>query len=237
MKKEGKCTAIVLAAGQGRRMGGSVRKQYLDLGGKPVLYYSLACFQQSERIDDILLVVEEDQISWCIHHIVEKYNFSKVTKVIAGGAQRYDSVYEGLKACDNPDYVFIHDGARPFITEEILQKGYESALEFGTGIAGVPSKDTVKVVDAGNNVVETPVRERVWCVQTPQVFAYDLIRRAYDRLQLFDKEGITDDAMVVEEMGSHVVHMYPGSYRNIKITTPEDLQVAERFLSDLQQDG
>ena len=154
-------------------------------------------------------------------------------KIVAGGEQRYDSVYEGLKACGDSEYVFIHDGARPFVTEEILQRGYEAARKYGTGIAGVLSKDTVKIVDGKKNVIETPLRDRVWIVQTPQIFEYNLVRCAYDRLQLFDKTGITDDAMVVEEMGNHTVHMVPGDYTNIKITTPDDLDVAAQFMQKI----
>ena len=165
--KEGKCTAIILAAGQGKRMGGQVRKQFMELQGKPLLYYSLHCFQESGLIDEILLVTGKDQIEYCIKNVVERYGFSKVVKIVAGGEQRYDSVYEGLKACGDSEYVFIHDGARPFVTEEILQRGYEAARKYGTGIAGVLSKDTVKIVDGKKNVIETPLRDRVWIVQTP----------------------------------------------------------------------
>ena len=231
--KEGKCTAIILAAGQGKRMGGQVRKQFMELQGKPLLYYSLHCFQESGLIDEILLVTGKDQIEYCIKNVVERYGFSKVVKIVAGGEQRYDSVYEGLKACGDSEYVFIHDGARPFVTEEILQRGYEAARKYGTGIAGVLSKDTVKIVDGKKNVIETPLRDRVWIVQTPQIFEYNLVRCAYDRLQLFDKTGITDDAMVVEEMGNHTVHMVPGDYTNIKITTPDDLDVAAQFMQKI----
>lgn len=231
--KEGKCTAIILAAGQGKRMGGQVRKQFMELQGKPLLYYSLHCFQESGLIDEILLVTGKDQIEYCIKNVVERYGFSKVVKIVAGGEQRYDSVYEGLKACGDSEYVFIHDGARPFVTEEILQRGYEAARKYGTGIAGVLSKDTVKIVDGKKNVIETPLRDRVWIVQTPQIFEYNLVRCAYDRLQLFDKTGITDDAMVVEEMGNHTVHMVPGDYTNIKITTPDDLEVAAQFMQKI----
>lgn len=231
--KEGKCTAIILAAGQGKRMGGQVRKQFMELQGKPLLYYSLHCFQESGLIDEILLVTGKDQIDYCIKNVVERYGFSKVVKIVAGGEQRYDSVYEGLKACGDSGYVFIHDGARPFVTEEILQRGYEAARKYGTGIAGVLSKDTVKIVDGKKNVIETPLRDRVWIVQTPQIFEYNLVRCAYDRLQLFDKTGITDDAMVVEEMGNHTVHMFPGDYTNIKITTPDDLEVAAQFMQKI----
>ena len=231
--KEGKCTSIILAAGQGKRMGGQVRKQFMELQGKPLLYYSLHCFQESGLIDEILLVTGKDQIEYCIKNVVERYGFSKVVKIVAGGEQRYDSVYEGLKACGDSEYVFIHDGARPFVTEEILQRGYEAARKYGTGIAGVLSKDTVKIVDGKKNVIETPLRDRVWIVQTPQIFEYNLVRCAYDRLQLFDKTGITDDAMVVEEMGNHTVHMVPGDYTNIKITTPDDLDVAAQFMQKI----
>ena len=231
--KEGKCTAIILAAGQGKRMGGQVRKQFMELQGKPLLYYSLHCFQESGLNDEILLVTGKDQIEYCIKNVVERYGFSKVVKIVAGGEQRYDSVYEGLKACGDSEYVFIHDGARPFVTEEILQRGYEAARKYGTGIAGVLSKDTVKIVDGKKNVIETPLRDRVWIVQTPQIFEYNLVRCAYDRLQLFDKTGITDDAMVVEEMGNHTVHMVPGDYTNIKITTPDDLDVAAQFMQKI----
>ena len=231
--KEGKCTAIILAAGQGKRMGGQVRKQFMELQGKPLLYYSLHCFQESGLIDEILLVTGKDQIEYCIKNVVERYGFSKVVKIVAGGEQRYDSVYEGLKACGDSEYVFIHDGARPFVTEEILQRGYEAARKYGTGIAGVLSKDTVKIVDGKKNVIETPLRDRVWIVQTPQIFEYNLVRCAYDRLQLFDKTGITDDAMVAEEMGNHTVHMVPGDYTNIKITTPDDLDVAAQFMQKI----
>ena len=231
--KEGKCTAIILAAGQGKRMGGQVRKQFMELQGKPLLYYSLHCFQESGLIDEILLVTGKDQIEYCIKNVVERYGFSKVVKIVAGGEQRYDSVYEGLKACGDSEYVFIHDGARPFVTEEILQRGYEAARKYGTGIAGVLSKDTVKIVDGKKNVIETPLRDRVWIVQTPQIFEYNLVRCAYDRLQLFDKTGITDDAMVVEEMGNQTVHMVPGDYTNIKITTPDDLDVAAQFMQKI----
>ena len=231
--KEGKCTAIILAAGQGKRMGGQVRKQFMELQGKPLLYYSLHCFQESGLIDEILLVTGKDQIEYCIKNVVERYGFSKVVKIVAGGEQRYDSVYEGLKACGDSEYVFIHDGARPFVTEEILQRGYEAARKYGTGIAGVLSKDTVKIVDGKKNVIETPLSDRVWIVQTPHIFEYNLVRCAYDRLQLFDKTGITDDAMVVEEMGNHTVHMVPGDYTNIKITTPDDLDVAAQFMQKI----
>ena len=223
---------MVVAAGQGKRMGGGLRKQFLCLGGRPVVYYALKCLEDSAYIDEVVLVTGEESIGYCRQEIVEPCGLSKVKKIVAGGRERYDSVYEGLKCCEGADFVFIHDGARPFLTEEILQRGYEAVCRYEACAAGMPSKDTVKILDRKQNVVETPLRELVWSVQTPQVFRYSLIRSAYDRLQMFDKLGITDDAMVVEEMGDHPVHMFQGDYRNMKITTPEDLTVAEQLLSE-----
>lgn len=228
MKKE-KCTVILLAAGKGTRMGGNVPKQFMNILDKPVLYYSLKCFQDSDLIDEVVLVTSEEMTEYCREKIVEPYGFTKVTRMIAGGAQRYDSVYEGLKCCKNTDFVFIHDGARPFVTEEMLQRGYDEVKECGACVAGVPAKDTVKITDYKGMVVDTPERTRVWKVQTPQIFAFPLIKKAYDRLQLFDKHGITDDAMVLEQMESHPVRIFMGNYRNIKITTAEDLEIAEIF--------
>lgn len=238
MKQEGeeygkctKCTAIVLAAGQGKRMRTAIPKQFLELAGKPLVYYALACFQKSPLINQILLVTSPEAIAYCQKELVKKYDLSKVTQVLAGGEQRYDSVYQGLKACQGSDYVFIHDGARPFITQDLLERGYETVRKYGTAIAGMPSKDTVKLVDSRGRVEETPSRDRVWLVQTPQIFAYNAIRAAHDRLQSTCKEGITDDAMVMERLSREEVHMFRGDYRNIKITTPEDLEIAKSFLN------
>lgn len=227
-----KCAAVLLAAGRGKRMGGSVQKQFLSLRGRPLIYYALKCLEESAYIDEIILVTGAESIDYCRREIVERYGFSKVKEIAAGGKERYDSVYEGLKYCQGAEYVFIHDVARPFLTEAILERAYAGVREYGACAAGVPSKDTVKILDRKQNVVETPLRELVWSVQTPQVFRYELIRTAYDRLQMFDKTGITDDAMVVEQMGDHLVHMVLGDYRNMKITTPEDLAVAEQLLTE-----
>lgn len=226
-----KCTAIVLAAGQGKRMHSKVQKQFLELQGHPVLYYSLRCFQESPLIKDIILVTGEAAISYCEKEIVEKYGFTKVLKVIAGGIERYDSVYAGLQACENTDYVFIHDGARPFITEEILERGFAAAQESGACVVGMPSKDTVKISDESGCVKETPDRSCVWNIQTPQIFEYSLIRKAHDSIRITDMTGITDDAMVVEQETGAKVRLSEGSYQNIKITTPEDLVIAAAFLS------
>lgn len=225
-----KCTAIILAAGQGKRMNSSVQKQFLVLQGKPLLYYSLECFQKSEEIDDIILVTGKECIDFCKQEIIELYGFTKVSAVVPGGKERYDSVYEGLCACKNTDYVFIHDGARPFVTEEILKSTKEAVLKFHACVVGMPSKDTVKIADENGMVQETPKRNRVWSIQTPQAFAYDLIKKAHECARAHCMDEITDDAMVIEAYTQVPVRLVKGSYENIKITTPDDLLVAEKNL-------
>ena len=225
-----KNTAIVLAAGQGKRMHSKIQKQFLKIQGYPVLYYSLRCFQESPLIQDIILVTGEDALSYCKEEIVKKYGFTKVSNVIAGGKERYDYVYEGLCACKDCRYVLIHDGARPFITEEIIERGLEKVKETGACVVGMPSKDTIKLSDAEGYVKETPDRKCVWTIQTPQIFSYALIREAHDSIRKKDMSKITDDAMVIEHETGVKVALAEGSYQNIKITTPEDLYIAEAFL-------
>lgn len=225
-----KCTAIVLAAGQGKRMKSRVQKQFLEIQGYPVLYYSLRCFQQSSFIEDIILVTGEEVLSYCKTEIVDRYGFDKVSCIIPGGRERYDSVYAGLLACKNTDYVFIHDGARPFITEQILERGFQAVQETGACVIGMPSKDTVKLADENGMVHRTPERSRVWTIQTPQIFSYSLIRGAHESIREKDMTAVTDDAMVVEQETGVRIRLAEGSYKNIKITTPEDLVIAEAFL-------
>lgn len=229
MEKKEYCTAIVLAAGSGKRMGTKVHKQYLLMGGKPVLYYSLRAFEGSKRIDEIILVCGAGEEDYCWEEIVEKYGISKARKIIPGGAERYDSVWNGLKETKE-GYVYIHDGARPFVDEEIIERAYECVSEHHACVAGMPSKDTVKIADSGNIVTATPDRSSVWIVQTPQVFDTELIRKAYALLMEKDEISVTDDAMVAEQMLGAAVRLFYGSYENIKITTPEDLEIAEVFL-------
>ena len=228
--EQGRCTAIVLAAGQGKRMHSKIQKQFLEIGGKPILYYSMECFQKSPLIQDIILVTGEDMISYCQSEIVEKYGFTKVCKVTAGGKERYDSVCAGLLCCQDTDYVYIHDGARPFVTEEMIQRGYEAVKRTNACVMGMPSKDTVKLADPSGYIKETPDRKIVWNIQTPQIFSYDLIRGAYESIRKKDMSNVTDDAMVVEQETGTKILLVEGSYQNIKITTPEDLAVAEAFL-------
>lgn len=228
MKK--KCTAIVLAAGQGKRMGTKIQKQYLLLAGKPVLYYSLKAFQDSEVIDDIYLVTGKGDEEFCRKEIVDKYDFQKVSHILCGGAERYHSVWNALQNLAEEGYVFIHDGARPFVSPEIISRAYEEVQNSGACVVGMPVKDTIKIADENDNVAATPERSRVWMVQTPQVFETMLVKNAYAKLIESGNTSATDDAMVVEMMNGCSIKLVEGSYENIKITTPEDLEIGETFL-------
>lgn len=230
--KEGEtmdCTAIVLAAGNSRRLQAETKKQYLDIGGMPVVAYSLCRFQKQEFIDRIVLVAGPEDREYCQEQIVDRYGLTKVEQIIPGGEERYDSVYAGLRACAGTDIVFIHDGARPFISDELLAALYADVAQYRACIAAVPVKDTIKISLDGSQIDRTPDRSTVWQAQTPQVFHYDLIRRAYRAASQAGAYGITDDASCVERYGNTPVHLTPGSYENIKITTREDLAVASVF--------
>ncbi len=224
------CTAIVLSAGQGKRMGSTVQKQYIELQGRPIVYYAMETFQQSDLIDQIVMVVGKGQEEYCRKEIVEKYGLTKVTQIVEGGAERYHSVHNGLKKVVHEGYVFIHDGARPFVTEEILERVYRAVCDYPACVVGMPVKDTIKIVDEDGFTKETPNRNYVWQVQTPQVFSAPLIRDAYHKIISSGEVGITDDAMVVEKICNMKSRLVEGSYENIKITTPGDLEIAEVFL-------
>lgn len=224
------CTAIVLAGGSGKRMGTKTHKQYLLIGGKPVLYYSLKAFQDSELIDEIILVTGSGEEEYCRQMIVEKYDIRKVSCIISGGKERYESVRNGLRQIEKDGFVFIHDGARPFVDGEMIRRAYECVSRCSACAAGMPAKDTIKVVDENRTVVDTPDRNRLWIVQTPQVFDARIVYEAYELLMDKQITAVTDDAMVVEKMLGFPVRMFEGSYENIKITTPEDMETAEAFL-------
>ena len=199
------CTAIVLSAGQGKRMGTTIQKQYIQLDGKEIICHTLETFQKSSVIDDIILVVGKGQEKYCQKEIVEKYHFTKVQKIIEGGAERYHSVLNGLRA-------------------------YDSVCIFGACVVGMPVKDTVKIADKETFISETPDRSFVWQVQTPQVFQTDMVKEAYEKMIQSGYSQATDDAMVVEKMLGKKVKLVEGIYENIKITTPEDLDIAKVFL-------
>ena len=239
-----RCTAIILAAGSGSRMKSTVAKQYMLLEGKPLIWYALQAVEQSKIIDDCVLVTGAEDVDRVRREIVTQYGFRKVEAVVVGGAERYLSVGNALEAVatgalrvpNNDGYVFIHDGARPFLTEEILERTYEAVEQYHACVAAVPSKDTVKLANEDGFAVETPERSLVWSVQTPQVFDMELMQGAYKKLReelpRWEEEGIlvTDDASIVELFTDNRVKLVEGSYENIKITTPEDIKVAEAFL-------
>lgn len=230
-----KITAIVLAAGQGKRMNSQVAKQFLNLLGKPVLYYSLKAFEESS-IENIILVTGCGQVEYCRDSIVKKYHFSKVSDIIEGGKERYDSVYMGLNSIVAADYVLIHDGARPFLSVELIESIIEHVMTDRACIAGIPVKETIKVVNSESIITSTPNRDTLWAAQTPQAFEYTLIKKAYDLLYADEdknRTGITDDAMVYENYLKLPVKMVYGDYNNLKITTPEDLYLAEEILNHL----
>ncbi len=224
-----KYSAIILAGGAGTRMQSDVPKQYILYDGKPILYYSMKVFEES-FVDEIILVCRCGEEEYCRREIVDRYNFTKVTAIVAGGAQRYDSVYAGLGAV-NGKYVFIHDGARPCVDNDILEDCKNKLTSVGACVAAVPVKDTIKIVDEKGFAVTTPKRETLWQIQTPQCFEYDLIKKAYDTMyESKQTDGITDDAMVVERFSHEKVCMAAGSYGNIKVTTPDDLIFLQKIL-------
>ena len=230
-----KITAIVLAGGRGKRMNSSVPKQFLMIKDKPVLYYSLRAFEDS-FIDSVILVTAEEDMEYCQKEIVDKFGFNKVVKIVSGGKERYHSVLNGIKSASECDYIFIHDGARPFVTQDMLERLLECVKESKACVAGMPVKDTIKIANEDGYIDTTPKRELVWMIQTPQVFDFALIKKAYLNLEKYEYSilqkgtSITDDAMVVEMLLGEKVKLVEGSYQNIKITTPEDLGIAEGFL-------
>ena len=228
-----KYTAIVLSAGSGSRMRSSVPKQYMDLLGKPVLYYSLFAFQTSD-VDEIILVTGAKDIEYCRKQIVDKYSLTKVKHIVPGGDERYKSVYEGLKAAKGADYILIHDGARPMLDKDIITRSMISVKKDRACVVAVPVKDTIKIVDEDNYAVSTPDRSTLWQVQTPQTFSYPLILAAYEKVLAKQVDGITDDTMVAEYQSDVRVKLIEGSYDNMKITTPEDITVAEALLKTSQ---
>jgi len=231
-----KVIALIPAAGMGKRMQAGINKQYLLIGGIPIVGRTIALFEETPYVDDIYVITPEQEIAYCRSEIVERYGFAKVRAIIPGGRERQHSVLNGLRAINGTSedsVILIHDGVRPFINGEILEQAVTVARDYDGALVAVPAKDTVKVVTDGI-VRETPTRETIWLAQTPQAFRYGIIRTAHE---MADAEGFlgTDDASLVERMGREV-HVVLGDYRNIKITTPEDLVLAEAFLKTLSAD-
>lgn len=227
--ENGRITAIVLAAGKGSRMHSEVPKQFMELCGHPVLYYSLKAFQDS-KADDIVLVTSEEYIDYCKTNIVDRYGLDKIRCIVPGGSERYDSVQNGLMAAGKAKYILIHDGARPCITEKIISDSIDSVKKYRACTVGVPVKDTIKTVGEDGYAKDTPDRSKLWQIQTPQSFDASLLRFCYDMMSEEKPAGITDDTMLVERYTDIRTKVIFGAYENIKITTPEDVKIAENFL-------
>lgn len=229
-----KTIAIIVAAGQGKRMGSKVNKQYLNLKDRPVLAYTLEAFDNHSQIHGIVVVAKEDEIDVCYREVIIPFKFKKVIKVVSGGKERQDSVYEGLKVLpDECELVVVHDGARPLIAPNIISDVINVANDMGASITAVPVKDTIKRVNDKKIVKDTIPRSELWAVQTPQVFKKNIILKAYE---IAFQKGFygTDDSSLVEMLGQDI-KVVLGSYENIKITTPEDLEIGCSILTNRQK--
>jgi 2-C-methyl-D-erythritol 4-phosphate cytidylyltransferase len=222
--------ALIVAAGKGSRMGTAVSKQYLPIGGKPVLIHTLQRFQAVDEIDNIVLVVGPGEVEYC-RGLIADYGIYKVRSVVAGGAERQHSVRLGLDALpEGTSWVLVHDGVRPLVTVQHIQQCIQEVQQKAAVVSAVPVKDTIKQVDASGRITAGLDRNSLWAMHTPQAFRLELLLKAHEQAEQ-DRYLGTDEAALVERIG-HAVHVVRGDYRNIKITTPEDLQVAERFLEE-----
>ena len=216
-------------------MQSDVPKQYMELLGKPLLYYSLKAFEESD-VENVILVTAEGDEEYCKKELVERFGFTKVTEIVAGGAERYASVWKGLQCLKEttegaePEYVLIHDGARPLVTEELIDRLITETEQYGACVAGMPVKDTIQMTDERGTITLTPKRDSLWTAQTPQSFLFSLAYDAYEQLMKEQEINVTDDAMVVGLYHEIPIQMVRGSYTNMKVTTPEDLVLAEAFL-------
>lgn len=229
----GKCehmvTAVILAAGVGKRMNRKMAKQYIEINDKPILYYTIKAFEDS-TVDEIVIVCGKNDIEYVKNEIVIKYGFKKVINIVAGGKERFDSSYNGIKASHKSEYVLIHDGARPCISSAKISEIASAVREYKACILGVPVKDTIKITDSEGNVANTPDRNSMWQIQTPQAFEKKTLTEAYEKMYESSTIGITDDSMVMEKYSNIPVKVIMGEYENIKVTTPEDLQYIKEFL-------
>lgn len=221
-------SAIILAGGKGKRMNAKVSKQYMNLNEKPILYYTLKRFTDCEVIDKIILVLSKDEIEYCKKEVLERYNLN-IDIIVEGGSERQDSVFNALNYIDNDDIVLIHDGARPFVSDRIIKDGIKYANIYGASAPGVTPKDTIKIKDNNNFSISTPKRDSLVAIQTPQVFKGRIIKECHEKVKN-DNIAVTDDTMVVERYNNNV-YLYDGEYTNIKITTPEDLILAEKLIT------
>jgi len=226
-------SAIIAAAGMSNRMKSKINKQFININGKPILAHTLEKFQRCKYIDEIIVVAREDEINYCKREIVKRYGFNKVTKIVRGGKERQDSVYNGILALNGKtDIVVSHDGARPFVKVKNIVDSIKGASKYGACVIGTPVKYTIKVVK-DENIDHTPKRDLLWAAQTPQSFKKDILMEGYRRA-IEDNFVGTDDSVLVERLGIDV-KVIMGSYENIKITTPEDIIIAESILKDKWQ--
>ncbi len=223
-------SAIVLAGGSGSRMQSDKAKQYMELCGVPVVVHALRTFEASDAVDEIVLVVRKEDMDYARAELVDRYGLKKVSGIVPGGKERFDSVLQGIQACGPSDILMIHDGARPFVTDRMIRASVEAAETYGACTVAVPVKDTIKVVDEDAFGIDTPDRKTLYQVQTPQTFQRELIREAHFRFGQDPRPGITDDTMLVEEYLGRRVKIVPGDYGNLKITTPEDMILAEALV-------
>lgn len=222
-------SAIILAGGKGKRMGAPFSKQFIEIKGKPIIYYTIKKFSENKKIDNIVVVLSKDEVGYFKENILEKYNL-KVDNIVIGGTERQDSVYNGLKSLEdtNTDIVLIHDGARPFISDRIIDDGIKFAQVYGACAPGVMPKDTIKIKNESNFSVSTPDRGSLVAIQTPQVFKFNEILECHEKIKI-NNIVVTDDTMVAEKFG-YSVYLYDGEYTNIKVTTPEDLILGEKLI-------
>ena len=224
-----KADAIIVSAGKGQRFMEGRKKQFFLLADKPILTHTLDKFENCPLIDSILLVVGQEDMDYCLKEIIEKNRYRKISQIVPGGKRRQDSVKNGMDALSrDANIVVIHDGVRPFVTREMIEDSIHSAQRFGAVVIAMPVKETIKMADADGTVLKTLDRESLWQIQTPQTFQAHVIKEAYQKATENGFVG-TDDASLVERLGMKV-HILPGSYTNIKITTPEDLILANLFL-------
>ena len=224
MSKAPNLGAIIVAAGTSQRMGG-LNKAFAPLGNKPLLAWSVDTCQECQLVSRIAIALRKDDLA-SGQKLARQRGWTKVSRVYPGGRRRQDSVKRGLPEMAGCDWVMVHDGARPFLTLELIQDGLEAARETGAAIAAVPVTDTIKLSSDAGLIEETLSRDKLWLAQTPQIFGLELLTRAYKKLTA----EATDDASAVERLG-YKVKLYRGSYRNIKVTTPADLVLAEVIAS------
>lgn len=222
-----KYQVMVLAAGQGKRMKAGRNKQFIELEGKPVIIHTLTVFENDPMCEEIKLVINEKEVP-IFKELLATYQIAKVSEMVLGGKERQDSVYNGLLRMENAEIVLVHDGARPFIRQEVIHRLVEKAKLEGAAIVGVPVKDTIKKVNSDLLIMETVERAALWLIQTPQAFRYPILQKAHQQAKEEQYLG-TDESSLVERIGVPV-HMVEGEYENIKLTTPEDLIVANAIL-------